>query len=948
MLNKKIASIIAIILVTFFILSALAPIFVYAEEAEEIIIYEKTSEEIVAQGVSHKRIVRFTNNGWLDIQVIEADLSEKYLDINLLTDSRGVNYMSNVLKMAQENDTIAAINADFFQRLRGSTDQASAVGVVVENGEMLSSPAHEDGMASLSVDSAKKILFDYWNTEITITAPNNKSAVVKHINKYDPLDSIVLYDRNWNTHSLGSTNNIAEIVVENNIVKEIRREMPPVEIPVNGYVLCNLPEYDPFLIENFKVGDPIKLEINTQPNFHDLKLAVGGGTLLVKDGAPAPFTHRIKGLHPRSAIGTDASGKKIFMVTVDGRQITSKGMTQEELANLLIELGVYYAINLDGGGSTTLVSKSLGEDEPTVVNKVSDGWLRNVTNAIGITTSAPKGNLAGLVIETVNENVFVNTSRAFEVKGYDKYYNAIDIDMNKVQWQAGGVEGTFKGNTFYPTSVGHGLIKATYDNVISTYGIDVLSAPASIDITPKRIDMRTGDTVKLSITGKNRNGYSAPISLADVQWEIPNHIAEIQDNYIIAIKRGIEVITATVGEVNTHASVAIDFETAIDDFEDINGTFLPYPSYVNGNYTLSSEQVRSGNYSGKLTFDFTSEQNESKAAYFNLKNDGIMIPENVNKIGLWVYANDYMEHWLRGGMYDTDGNFYRVSFAKKIDWNGWKYIEADIPENLPQSSRFARIYIVQIDPEIKNKGSIYFDDLSFVSPETEVETIELPEDAKIPDELNEATKLLSGESNYRFTVFGNTIQKETLLEKMIMSKLINTFNQSSSLSAFVGNINSATLDGLETKFLSTSGYQMFDYNGSTFLYMDNTQDGFRKTNSAQWSWFKNALEEMESRNVFIFLPKPLTGENGFTDTYEAELFKDMLTEDLAKKGRTVFVFYNDTKNTSYIDRGVRYISTPGITKANMENIVSQVEDYKYIQVTVNGNDVSYEIKNLFR
>ncbi len=948
MLNRKLAAIIAIILVSFFILSAIAPIFVYAEEIEEVIIYEKTSEEIVSQGVIHKNIIRFTNKGWLNINVIEADLSDQYLDINLLTDSRGVNYMSNVLEMAKESNAIAAINTDFFQRLRGSSDQASAIGVVVENGEMLSSPAHEDGMAALSVDNANNIFFEYWNSEITIIAPNNKSAVVKHINKYDPLDSIVLYDRNWNTHSIGSENNIVEIVVENDIVTEIRRELPPVEIPVNGYVLCNLPEYDPFLIDNFKVGDTVKLEINTQPDFNKMKLAVGGGTLLVKDGEPAPFTHNIRGMHPRSAIGTDSTGRKLFIVAVDGRQIASKGMTQEEMATLLIELGVYNAINFDGGGSTTLISKSLGKEEPEVVNRVSDGWLRNVTNAIGITSSAPKGNLSGMVIETVSENVFVHTSRTFQVKGYDKYYNAVDIDLDKVKWQVSGIEGAFRGNTFYPTSVGHGVIKAIYNNVVSTYGIDVLSSPASIDISPKRIDMRTGDNIALSITGKNRNGYTAPISLDDVQWDIPNHSAKIQDNSIIAQNSGIEIITATVGEVNTHAAVAIDFENTIDNFENINGSFLPYPSYVEGSYSLSSAQVRSGKYSGKLTFDFTSEQNESKAAYLDLKDNGIIVPEDVTKIGLWVYANDYMEHWLRGGMYDTDGNFYRISFTKCIDWNGWKYIEADIPDDIPHPIKFSRLYIVQTDPSIKNKGSIYFDDLSFVYPDTQTQNIELPEDIKLPDKLNKEATLLSGESNFRFTVFGNTITKGTLLEKMLMSKLINTFNKSSSLSAFVGDINPETLDGLETKFLSTSGYQMFDDHGNTFLYMDNTQDGFRKTNSAQWVWFKDALEEIESQNVFIFLPKPLTGENGFTDTYEAELFKDMLTEELAKKGKTVFVFYNDTKNTSYIDRGVRYFSTPGIVEANMDTIVSQVNDYKYIEVTVNGIDVSYEIKNLIK
>lgn len=70
-----------------------------------------------------------------------------------------------------------------------------------------------------------------------------------------------------------------------------------------------------------------------------------------------------------------------MIVTVNGRQPgVSVGMTLEELAELMIELGAVDAMNLDGGGSTTMVIRD------RVLNIPSDGTERPVSNAIVIIT----------------------------------------------------------------------------------------------------------------------------------------------------------------------------------------------------------------------------------------------------------------------------------------------------------------------------------------------------------------------------------------------------------------------------------------------------------------------------------------------------------------------------------------------------------------------------------
>lgn len=90
-------------------------------------------------------------------------------------------------------------------------------------------------------------------------------------------------------------------------------------------------------------------------------------------------------LHPRTAIGVTAAGHVLFLI-VDGRQPRlSEGMTTPELAEVLMEFGAVEAINMDGGGSTTLV---LATDEPRLVNSPIGLLLPN--------TERPNGSNLGI------------------------------------------------------------------------------------------------------------------------------------------------------------------------------------------------------------------------------------------------------------------------------------------------------------------------------------------------------------------------------------------------------------------------------------------------------------------------------------------------------------------------------------------------------------------------
>jgi hypothetical protein len=101
------------------------------------------------------------------------------------------------------------------------------------------------------------------------------------------------------------------------------------------------------------------LEDGTLRPFHPLQ-AVGGRPVLVRDSAIAAEADTFgsagfRGPNPRTAAGITRDGKRLVLAVVDGRTEQDAGMTLRETAELMLALGAYGAINLDGGGSTTMV-----------------------------------------------------------------------------------------------------------------------------------------------------------------------------------------------------------------------------------------------------------------------------------------------------------------------------------------------------------------------------------------------------------------------------------------------------------------------------------------------------------------------------------------------------------------------------------------------------------------
>ncbi len=159
-------------------------------------------------------------------------------------------------------------------------------------------------------------------------------------------------------------------------------------IPKNGFILSINNSMIKTFDNTFANKDTLKLLLDFLPKIKNIRTLVGGWPRIIEDGKNiAPYVDSLEGTfykfskvkHPRTGIGFSKDSTIIYLVTVDGRQESMSGMSLNEFADFMLSLGAYQALNLDGGGSTTMVVNG------KIVNSPSDsGGERKVGCCVAI------------------------------------------------------------------------------------------------------------------------------------------------------------------------------------------------------------------------------------------------------------------------------------------------------------------------------------------------------------------------------------------------------------------------------------------------------------------------------------------------------------------------------------------------------------------------------------
>lgn len=118
----------------------------------------------------------------------------------------------------------------------------------------------------------------------------------------------------------------------------------------------------------------------------DLSIALYSTRHVLKDGKPTPETENHHAVHPRTAFGLTADGKTLVLLVVDGRQPGySEGATRLDLAEMLLREGCADGVNMDGGGSSSLVVFDGEANKPVMLNHHANGYVRKTALNLGIT-----------------------------------------------------------------------------------------------------------------------------------------------------------------------------------------------------------------------------------------------------------------------------------------------------------------------------------------------------------------------------------------------------------------------------------------------------------------------------------------------------------------------------------------------------------------------------------
>jgi len=222
-------------------------------------------------------------------------------------------------------------------------------------------------------------------------------------------------------------------------------------------------------------GDPLQLVLSITPGWEGVREAVGGRELIVLDGqtSVSPRPAQADQLHPRTALGITAAGD-LVMATVDGRESGySTGVDLEEMAELLLSRGVVQALNMDGGGSTTMAVRLPGDPEVSVVNRPSDGRERAVANSLVFFSSAPTGPLATVTVLPGTAALWQGDATAFTAKGQDAAYNGVALAAGEAAWAVDGPGAINAAGRYSATAAGLATVVATARGVQGTATVTV-------------------------------------------------------------------------------------------------------------------------------------------------------------------------------------------------------------------------------------------------------------------------------------------------------------------------------------------------------------------------------------------------------------------------------------------------------------------------------------------
>jgi hypothetical protein len=352
---------------------AIAPYVPRALRTEPVISNDVTWP--VVPGVTFRQWDQLDARGTIRAYLLTIDPATPGLAIDYAA-SKSVRTTETVRDMIAPDHAVAGINGDFYDI--GDTGAPLGLGVDLKRGIV---HARKDGWnRAFYIKHGVPAIANLPMTAKVVQEPWMK---IKHLNSPTIFDGqIGVYDYRWGPTSGyrvvdDQREDVRQVVIRKNVVVSSKPTLTYGE-KIRGLVLIGRGQgaHD---LGVLKKGERARVTWSMHRN---PEVAISGNKVLLLHGVRRVVDDRE--LHPRTAIGIDQDTGQVLMLVVDGRQTFSRGYTMVELANLMTTLGAEDALNLDGGGSSTMLALDpLGTIG--VRNSPSDGFERSVANGLEVT-----------------------------------------------------------------------------------------------------------------------------------------------------------------------------------------------------------------------------------------------------------------------------------------------------------------------------------------------------------------------------------------------------------------------------------------------------------------------------------------------------------------------------------------------------------------------------------
>ncbi|SFS69919.1 3',5'-cyclic AMP phosphodiesterase CpdA [Streptomyces harbinensis] len=712
--------------------------------------------------------------GWHSAQSLTVDLSAGARVESLAPDD--VADAAPLSDLVRDHDpgpgraTVAAVNADFFD-INGTK---APLGPGITGGALRHSAS--DGapldVAAWGPGELGRILEVY--AEGSLLLPDGVAEVASYNAARVPAGGIGVYTSGWGTADRALTvtgaGAVTEVLVRDETVVSVSGTAGRDRVPEGASVLLGR-DAGARTLAALVPGDTVVLEYGARTGDGSPlpEEAVGGRGLLVIDGEPQDWEGRPNNAAaPRTAVGFSRDGGEMYLVTVEGRQPHAGGATLTELAVLLADLGAYTALNLDGGGSTTLLARAPGDSAPRLVNSPSDGVERPVPNGLAVTVPLGSGATAGFRVETVvdpartptadpvpgghPERVFPGLTRRLTATGHDETYGPAPAARPAWRTDRPSVGGVDADGTFTARRPGTTTVTAGRGGAGGGIELTVLGDLARIDPTSRRIALTAaGAGARFGLVGQDATGHSAPVEPADVTLEYDRSLFTVTPDpaaggFTVTAAGAADgtagQVRATAGGLSTVLAVTVGGEESeLADFEDAGEWTFSHARAAGG---ITPEPAgQDGGGALRLSYDFTLST-ATRAAYATPPR-AIEVPGAPQSFALWIEGDGH-GGWPSLHLKDAAGTD-QVLRGDHVTWEGWRQVEFPVPEGLALPVSVHRFYLAETRPDAAYTGSIALDGL----------TVRTAPEAGLPPEVPASGPLIGpaaevAERDWRFAV----------------------------------------------------------------------------------------------------------------------------------------------------------------------------------------------------